>query len=115
MKDSFGKQFVLMIVLGGGLAGGVCATSLPRPNVIIIFTDDQGYADLGCFDGKHVSTPRIDQMAKEGMRFTNFYAQTVCGPSRMMTGCYPLRLARQGIPTRFIPNCISTKSPSPKC
>lgn len=105
MKDSFGKQFVLMIVLGGGLAGGVCATSLPRPNVIIIFTDDQGYADLGCFDGKHVSTPRIDQMAKEGMRFTNFYAQTVCGPSRaaLMTGCYPLRLARQGAPDSIHP------------
>ena len=66
-----------------------------KPNVILIMTDDQGYGDLSCFGGTHVDTPRIDQMAAEGIRFTNFYAQTVCGPSRaaLMTGCYPLRLA----------------------
>ena len=66
-----------------------------KPNFIIIFTDDQGYQDLGCFGSPDIKTPRIDQMAAEGMRFTNFYAQTVCGPSRaaLMTGCYPLRLA----------------------
>ncbi len=68
-----------------------------KPNFVIIFTDDQGYQDLGCFGSPNIKTPRIDQMAAEGIRFTNFYAQTVCGPSRaaLMTGCYPLRLAIQ--------------------
>lgn len=66
------------------------------PNFIIIFTDDQGYNDLGCYGSPNIKTPNIDQMAAEGMRFTNFYAQTVCGPSRaaLMTGCYPMRNAR---------------------
>ena len=69
-----------------------------KPNFIIIFTDDQGYQDLGSFGSKNIRTPHLDKMAKEGMRFTHFYAQTVCGPSRaaLMTGCYPLRVAKKG-------------------
>ena len=76
-----------------------------RPNFIIIFADDQGYQDLGCFGSPNIKTPRIDQMAKEGMRFTSFYAQTVCGPSRgaLMTGCYPIRFARQSDPDSIHP------------
>lgn len=68
----------------------------PKPNFIIIFTDDQGYNDLGCYGSPDIKTPNIDQLAKEGMKFTSFYAQTVCGPSRaaLMTGCYPMRNAR---------------------
>ncbi len=65
------------------------------PNFIIIFTDDQGYADLGCFGGNHVKTPHIDQMAAEGLKLTSFYvAAAVCTPSRaaLMTGCYPRRI-----------------------
>lgn len=67
-----------------------------KPNFIIIFTDDQGYQDLGCYGSPNIKTPNLDKMAAEGMRFTSFYAQTVCGPSRaaLMTGCYPLRNAR---------------------
>ena len=67
-----------------------------KPNFIIIFTDDQGYEDLGCYGSPKIKTPRIDQMAAEGMKFTDFYAQTVCGPSRaaIMTGCYPFRIKR---------------------
>lgn len=66
------------------------------PNFVVIFTDDQGYQDLGCFGSSVLRTPNIDRMSKEGMRFTNFYAQTVCGPSRaaLMTGCYPLRVGK---------------------
>ncbi|NIP93433.1 MAG: sulfatase-like hydrolase/transferase, partial [Akkermansiaceae bacterium] len=56
-------------------------TSRP-PNFVVIFTDDLGYGDLGCYGSKTIKTPRIDGMAKEGVRFTHFYAQTVCGPSR---------------------------------
>ena len=66
-----------------------------KPNFVVIFTDDQGYGDLSCFGGKHVSTPRIDQMAAEGSRLTSFYvAAPVCTPSRaaLMTGCYPKRI-----------------------
>jgi len=68
-----------------------------KPNFIIIFTDDQGYQDVGCFGSEKIKTPRLDKMAREGMKFTSFYAQTVCGPSRaaLMTGCYPLRVAKR--------------------
>lgn len=64
-----------------------------RPHILIIFTDDQGYADLGCTGSKTNRTPRMDQLAKEGTRFTSFYAQSVCGPSRsaLLTGRYPTR------------------------
>jgi arylsulfatase len=68
--------------------------SPPRPNIILIFTDDQGYNDLGCFGSKTIKTPNIDRMASEGLRLTNFYTQPVCGVSRaaLMTGCYPIRV-----------------------
>ena len=62
-----------------------------RPNVVLIFNDDMGYADLGCFGAPKNKTPRIDRMAKEGRRFTDFYvASSVCSASRaaLMTGCY---------------------------
>lgn len=64
-----------------------------RPNILIIFTDDQGYGDLGCYGSETIRTPRIDQLAQEGTRFTNSYAQVVCGPSRaaLLTGRYPVR------------------------
>jgi arylsulfatase A len=71
------------------------------PNVIVIFTDDQGYADIGCFGAQGFETPHLDKMAKEGVRFTDFYvAQPVCGASRaaLMTGCYPNRIGIQGAP-----------------
>lgn len=75
-----------------------------RPNILIIFTDDQGYADLGCFGNKKNRTPRLDQLAKEGTRFTSFYAQPVCGPSRsaLLTGRYPARSKGWGMPASEI-------------
>ncbi len=92
--------------VAGGLAawrasaalGGAARPREPKPNFIVIFTDDQGYQDLGCFGSPRIRTPRLDRMAREGIRFTSFYAQTVCGPSRaaLMTGCYPLRVAKKG-------------------
>jgi arylsulfatase A len=66
-----------------------------KPNFVIIFADDQGYGDLGCFGSTKIKTPNIDRMAKEGMRFTNFMvASPVCTPSRaaLLTGCYPKRV-----------------------
>lgn len=64
-----------------------------RPNVVIIFTDDQGYGDLACYGNKKNKTPRLDQLASEGIMFTSFYSQTVCGPSRsaLLTGRHPIR------------------------
>ena len=65
-----------------------------HPNFVIIFVDDMGYGDLGCYGCKTAKTPCIDQLAADGTRFTSFYAQTVCGPSRgaLMTGRYPHRV-----------------------
>lgn len=69
----------------------------PKPNFILIFADDQGYEDIGCYGSPMIKTPNLDRLAKEGMRFTDFYAQPICGPSRaaLMTGCYPLRVAER--------------------
>ena len=75
-----------------------------KPNIVIIFNDDQGYQDLGCFGSPDIKTPRIDQMAREGMRFTDFYvASPVCSASRagLLTGCYPHRVGVQGV---YFPN-----------
>ncbi len=69
------------------------------PNVVIVFTDDQGYQDVGCFGSPDIETPNLDRMAKEGIRFTNFYAaQAVCSASRaaLITGCYPNRVGILG-------------------
>jgi arylsulfatase A len=68
-------------------------SSFSAPNIILINTDDLGYADISPFGGK-VATPQLDRMAREGMRLTSHYAAPVCSPSRaaMMTGCYPKRV-----------------------
>jgi len=74
-------------------------------NIIIILTDDQGYADLSCYGSTRIKTPRVDRMAAEGMRFTDFYsASSVCTPSRaaLMTGCYPIRVGMGEFP--LLPN-----------
>ncbi|QXD23090.1 sulfatase [Opitutia bacterium ISCC 51] len=73
-------------------------TASKPPNIILIFTDDQGYQDIGVYGSPNIKTPHLDRMTEEGMRFTDFYAQTVCGPSRaaLMTGSYPLRIATKG-------------------
>ena len=74
------------------------ARAADRPNIILILTDDQGYADLGSFGSTKIKTPHLDRMATEGLRLTNFYAQPVCGVSRasLMTGSYPIRVAEPG-------------------
>ena len=77
-----------------------CATLLAgRPNIVLIMCDDMGWADLGCYGSKQNPTPSIDQLGKEGVRFTNFLAtQAVCTSSRvaLLTGCYPNRLGLGG-------------------
>ena len=85
MKHLFG--FVVLLFLAQASLAQL------RPNILIIFTDDQGYGDLGCYGNEKLNTPRLDQLAREGTRFTSFYAQPVCGPSRsaLLTGRYPAR------------------------
>jgi len=83
-------------------AGLLAASSLEaapgkQPNVVLIYCDDLGYGDLGCYGGP-IRTPNIDTMAREGIRFTHFYsANPVCSPSRaaLLTGRYPTRV---GVP-----------------
>ena len=73
------------------------------PNIIIIFTDDQGYQDLSCFGSAKIRTPNIDRMANEGVRLTNFYVgASVCSASRasLLTGRMP---PRHGVGTAFFP------------
>ena len=85
-------------IITAGLVSGFTVppkdTKKTKPNLIIIYTDDQGYNDLGCYGSETIKTPRLDRMANEGVRFTSFYTQPVCGPSRgaLMTGRYPLRI-----------------------
>lgn len=70
-----------------------------RPNFVVVYADDLGYADLGCFGGREMVTPNLDRMAGEGMRFTDFYvSQAVCSASRssLLTGCYSNRVGIQG-------------------
>lgn len=84
------KYFILALALLTSLR-----ISAEKPNFIIIFTDDQGYNDLGCFGSERIKTPNIDQLAKEGRKFTNFMvASPVCSPSRaaLLTGSYPKRV-----------------------
>ncbi len=103
------REFVNLAGAGaaGALAAG-CAHTQPRsaaagaggeggrkPNFIVIFVDDMGYGDLGCFGSTKNRTPHVDKMAAEGAKFTSFYVSSgVCSPSRssLLTGCYPLRI-----------------------
>lgn len=69
--------------------------TITPPNIILIYMDDMGYGDLGCFGSKKNRTPYLDRMATQGSKFTDFYVTSgVCTPSRssLMTGCYPRRL-----------------------
>jgi len=92
-------------LIGTGIVGMMLPNCTGRvsptknPNIIIVFTDDQGYADVGCFGAKGFKTPNLDRMAEEGMLFTDFHATTaVCSASRvsLLTGCYPERVSILG-------------------
>ncbi|MBK1832686.1 sulfatase [Roseibacillus ishigakijimensis] len=85
-----------LISLSLGLAGVLCAE---KPNIVLIYCDDLGYGDLSCQGAEGWETPRIDQLAKEGIRFTDFHvSQAVCSASRasLLTGCYANRIGFAG-------------------
>ena len=98
-------------LLGSGAVGaaipravrGAKPQAAGKPNFVIIFADDQGYQDIGCFGSPKIKTPHLDRMATEGTKFTDFYSvASVCTPSRagLMTGCYAQRV---GLPSVLFP------------
>lgn len=95
------KPFILA---SAAILAAAVATLAGQPNIILVLNDDQGYQDLGCYGSPDIKTPNIDQLAREGMRFTDFYVGSpVCSASRaaFLTGCYPYRV---GVPGVFFPN-----------
>ncbi|MCE9530836.1 MAG: sulfatase [Planctomycetes bacterium] len=96
MKSTFLVAIILVVS-----AASFCfsADAKRPPNIVIVYADDLGYGDLGCFGSQTIRTPNLDQMAKDGIRFTDFYvAQAVCSASRtaLLTGCYPNRVGILG-------------------
>jgi len=84
-------KFAAVLAFAAGLVVSPVVEAAAKPNIIYIMVDDLGYGDLGCYGQKRIKTPNIDRMAKEGMKFTQFYAgSTVCAPSRcvLMTGLH---------------------------
>ncbi|MGH9661065.1 MAG: sulfatase family protein [Bryobacteraceae bacterium] len=92
------------------ILGALSAISLPgqvprKPNIVVIFADDLGYGDLGSFGAPNLRTPRLDAMAAEGQKWTSFYVQPVCSPSRaaLLTGRLPVRNGMFGTPSGMAP------------
>ncbi len=93
------RKLIIRWTLLAAAMCGLPANGEQPPNIVIIFTDDQGYADVGSYGAKGFETPNIDRLAAEGMRFTDWYvAQAVCSASRaaLLTGCYPNRIGIMG-------------------
>lgn len=88
------------------VAGMICvARGADKPNFVIIFADDLGYGDLGCFGHPTIRTPNLDRMAAEGQRWTNFYVgASVCTPSRaaLLTGRLPIRTGMMSAKRRVL-------------
>lgn len=81
------------------LGAAMAAETSKTPNVVLVFADDLGYADLSCYGAKGYRTPNLDRLAAEGVKFTDFYVpQAVCSASRtaLLTGCYPNRVGILG-------------------
>ena len=108
------KKIASVIATGLAIAAGASTmwhavaraqVSNPPPNIVIILADDLGYGDLGAFGSPNIKTPRLDAMAAEGQKWTNFYVQPVCSPSRaaLLTGRLPIRSGMYGIPSGTAP------------
>jgi arylsulfatase A-like enzyme len=96
----------LLFYVAASLFAALSARAAPaaRPNIVIVFTDDQGYGDLSCYGSTTIRTPRLDRLATEGTRFTSFYSQIVCGPARsaLLTGRQPVRSGGWSMPANEI-------------
>lgn len=84
--------FVLLVLCLSGSAWTSFAA--PKPNIVFILADDQGYGDLSCFGSTTIRTPNIDSLAEQGMKFESFYVHNRCSPTRaaFMTGCHAQRI-----------------------
>jgi arylsulfatase A len=100
LLTSYFRRWLPGLVLAAGVGVAFAAATNTRPpNLVIIFTDDQGYGDVGVFGAQGFTTPNLDRLATEGTVFRNFHvAQAVCSASRaaLLTGCYPNRLGIHG-------------------
>lgn len=102
-KVSLASQYWLLLLSAVVLI--ISVTTIPiraaeRPNIIVIMADDLGYGDVSCYNAKAVQTPAIDQLAREGVRFTNGYCSaSTCTPTRFsfLTGTYAFRQKGTGI------------------
>ena len=95
----FKQVLVVVLLLAVYNAHAQKSNNRPKPNIIIINMDDMGYGDMEPYGATGYATPNFNRLAKEGMRFTHFYAaQAVCSPSRaaLLTGCYPNRIGMSG-------------------
>eukprot|EP00913_Durusdinium_trenchii_P008836 g8302.t1 len=104
------SETAIVLVLFGLLSGVGETTAFAKPNVIVIFADDLGYGDLGCYGHPKFKTPHIDRMAREGVRMTQFYVPVpYCAPSRatLLTGRYPWR---NGVMTNPTPDARPPKN-----
>ncbi len=93
------RTMLSLAALAACLSPALADEPAKKPNVVIIFIDDLGYADIGPFGATKQKTPNLDRMAAEGMKLTSFYAAPVCSVSRaqMMTGCYGARVSVPGV------------------
>ena len=91
---------LLLALITGSVAG---ASSPPRPNIILIMADDLGYSDLGCYGGE-IRTPNLDRLARNGLRFSQFYNNAICPASRasLLSGLYS-----QQVGDRRVQGCVT--------
>ena len=91
MINIFDQIKILVVLFAAAVAfgGEVLAVSAPRPNIIVIMSDDMGYSDIGCYGGE-IETPNLDKLAANGLRYTQFYNTARCCPTRasLLTGLY---------------------------
>jgi len=87
------RCFVGVVLATSLVMPSMVAAAADRPNVVIVFTDDQGTLDANCYGSTDLHTPAMDRLAREGVRFTQAYAHTVCCPARaaLLTGRHPQR------------------------
>lgn len=96
-KITYNKTVTASIYLVCSFLVGLAARSAERPNIVLVMADDLGWSDIGCYGGE-IPTPNIDALAEDGIRFTQFYNNAVCGPTRasLLTGLYPQQVGHAG-------------------